>query len=168
MKLNTKLMIASIIFLICLSLMVAAPGSAQEYEALKGAKTIKTIFDFRDGNTETALIHITLILDTYKDNAIRKISNRPDFAVVFMASAVKLLSKNREGFSPEEKKNLDKIDNIISTMLKEGIRLEICLVAIQVFGVDPASVSPDIHRVNNGWISSMGYQTNGYTLVPVY
>ena len=53
-------------------------------------------------------------------------------------------------------------------MVKSGIRLEICLVAAQVFGVDPGSVLPEIKQVGNGWISLIGYQARGYSLVPAY
>jgi intracellular sulfur oxidation DsrE/DsrF family protein len=53
-------------------------------------------------------------------------------------------------------------------MSKNGIKLEICLIAAKVFNVDPASVLPEIKRVGNGWISMIGYQAQGYSLVPVY
>jgi intracellular sulfur oxidation DsrE/DsrF family protein len=87
---------------------------------------------------------------------------------VFIGPSVKLISKNREGFSPEDQKSLDEIANTISAMSKDGINLEICLVAAKVFNVDPASVLPEIKRVGNGWISMIGYQAQGYSLVPVY
>jgi len=41
-------------------------------------------------------------------------------------------------------------------------------VAAKVFNVDPVSVLPEIKRVGNGWISMIGYQAQGYSLVPVY
>ena len=53
-------------------------------------------------------------------------------------------------------------------MSKDGVKLEICLFAAEVFGVDPASVLPEIKRVGNGWISLIGYQSKGYALVPAY
>jgi intracellular sulfur oxidation DsrE/DsrF family protein len=92
----------------------------------------------------------------------------PVFVVVFIGPSVKLISKNREGFSPEDQKYLDEIANTISAMSKDVINLEICLVAAKVFNVDPASVLPEIRRVGNGWISEIGYQAQGYSLVPVY
>jgi intracellular sulfur oxidation DsrE/DsrF family protein len=63
---------------------------------------------------------------------------------------------------------LDEIAGTISEMSKDGIKLEICLVAASLLGVDPASVLPDIKHVDNGFISLIGWQTNGYSLVPVY
>jgi len=92
----------------------------------------------------------------------------PVFVLVFIGPSVKLISKNREGFSPEDQKSLDEIANTISAMSKDGINLEICLAAAKFFNVDPASVLPEIKRVGNGWISMIGYQAQGYSLVPVY
>jgi intracellular sulfur oxidation DsrE/DsrF family protein len=53
-------------------------------------------------------------------------------------------------------------------MSKEGIRFEICMVAVKVFGVEASSILPEIKQVHNGWISLIGYQAKGYSLVPVY
>lgn len=69
---------------------------------------------------------------------------------------------------PEEQKSHQQIADIISGMSKAGIRVEVCLYAAKVFGVEPASILPEIQRVGNGWISEIGYQTRGYSLVPVY
>jgi intracellular sulfur oxidation DsrE/DsrF family protein len=89
-------------------------------------------------------------------------------AVIFSGPSVKLMTKNKEGFSPEEQKSLDEIANTISIMAKDGIRMEICLVAANIFGVDPGSFLPGIKPVPNGWVSLIGYETKGYSLVPAY
>jgi intracellular sulfur oxidation DsrE/DsrF family protein len=167
---NLKLKsIISIVFLATFFLLIVAVFSAAEdYEALKDVKSVNTIFDFRDGIPENALVHIKLIHDTYKDSDIRAVNEKPDFVVVFMAGSVKLLSNYREEFSPEQKKILEEMDNVISTMSQDGIQLEICKFAANFFNVDPETISPLISRVDNGWISSIGYQAKGYQLVPVY
>ncbi len=154
--------------ILCVLGILVAPAGAAEYEALKGVQSVKTIFDFRDGNPDTALIHLQLIHDTYKDPAIRAISSKPEFVVVFMDVSVQVLSKNRKNFSPEEQKKLETFDKTISAMAKDGIRLEVCLFAVGTLGVDPASIAPEIQRVGNGWIASLGYQQKGYALVPAY
>jgi intracellular sulfur oxidation DsrE/DsrF family protein len=87
---------------------------------------------------------------------------------VFIGPSVKLISKNREGLSPEDQNALDEIADKISAMSKDGIKFEICLVAAKAFNVDPSSVLPEIKRVGNGFISLIGYQAQGFSLVPVY
>ena len=52
-------------------------------------------------------------------------------------------------------------------MTKDGITLEACLVAAKGFGVEPSSILPEIKQVGNGWISLIGYEAKGYSMVPV-
>ena len=165
-KFNKKAV--SIILGVFVALSVAVPGFAQNYASLNGLNSLKAIFDFREGSPATAFAHLSLAYQSYKDDAVREVTESPQFVVVFMGSSVKLLSSEREEFSESEKKTLQRMDDIISKMIKEGMRLEVCLVAVNVFGVDPETISPKIERVSNGWISSIGYQAQGYSLVPVY
>jgi len=168
MKKSVGSTLAASFFILCLLGFFAASASAQEYEALKGIKSVNTIFDFRDGDTENALIHLKLVHDTFKDPAIRAISEKPEFVVVFMDVSVLLLSNNREKFSSEEKKLLEEFDQTIAAMAKDGIRLEVCMFAAGLLGVKPESIAPEIHPVGNGWIASLGYQQKGYSVVPAY
>lgn len=157
-----------VFFILCLLGFLAVSASAQGYEALKGVTSVNTIFDFRDGNTESALIHLKLVHDTFKDPAIRAVSEKPEFVVVFMDVSVLLLSNDRDKFSSEEKKRLEEFDRTIAAMAKDGIRLEVCMFAAGLMGVKPESIAPQIHPVENGWIASLGYQQKGYAVVPAY
>jgi intracellular sulfur oxidation DsrE/DsrF family protein len=150
----------------CLVLSSLSFASAEEYDAMKGVNSVNAIFDMRDGNLQTAVIHLNLIHDTYKELITMK--KNPNFVVVFMASAVKLISSDYSGFTTEEQKSLKEIASIISRMSKAGIRVEVCLFAVKVFGVEPTSILAEIEQVGNGWISEIGYQARGYSLVPVY
>lgn len=154
------------LFMAILLIGSVSTASGEEYEGIKSVKTAKIIFDERESSPNTAILHLKLVHQTYKDLAAMK--KKPVFVVVFMGPSVKLVSKNREGFSPEDQKSIDEIANTLSAMSKDGIKLEICLVAVKVFNVDPASILPEIKRVGNGWISMAVYQARGYSLVPVY
>lgn len=159
------ILVSSALVLLLLSLV---PVPAGEYKSLKGADSADTIFDFRESNPASALAHLSLAHNVFRDQAIRNISKDPDFVVVFMGGAVKMLSSNRSAFTDKQRKTLERMDNVISEMVKDGITLEVCLFAVDSLGVDPESISPEIERVPNGWISSIGYQANGYALVPVF
>lgn len=151
------------LFLICSSLCFA---SSDQYDAMKGVNSVKVIFDVRISNPQSAALHLNLILDTYKN--LVNMEKKPVFVVVFMGGAVKLISSDQSGFDDEDQKSLKEIAGIISKMSEAGIRIEVCLFAAKVFGVEPASILSEIARVGNGWISEIGYQTRGYSLVPVY
>ena len=157
---------AIILFAVCLFGASLSAASAQEIEALKGVKSAKAVFDFRIDNLPSAALHLKLIHETFKDLAAAK--KNPEFKVVFIGPSVKLISKNRAGFAPEDHKALDEIAEAVSALSKDGMKLEICLVAASVFKVDPASVLPEIKGVENGWFSIIGYQAQGYSLVPNY
>jgi intracellular sulfur oxidation DsrE/DsrF family protein len=153
--------------LIAISMLYAVSSVfAEEYESLKGVQSAKVIIDERESNPQTAVLHLKLLSQTFKD--LEAMNNHPVFVVIFSGLSVKLISKNREGFPPEDQKSLDEIASTLSEMSKNGITLEMCLVAAKVFNVDPASVLPEIKRVGNGWISMIGYQAQGYSLVPIY
>jgi intracellular sulfur oxidation DsrE/DsrF family protein len=158
----------SLSFSIFLILTFAVSAYSEEYKSLEGVKSVKTIFDFRFSNPAEALIHIKLIRDTYKDKVLTSMTEKPVFAVVFMGPSVTILTKNREGLTKEEKAQLDEMDKVIEAMAKDGIRLEVCLFAAGVFGIPPDSFAKELHRVDNGWIASIGYQSKGYVLVPVF
>lgn len=162
----------NIIFVSLISVVFFFVGVAnvkgEDYESLKGLHSIKAVFDVRTGSPKSAALHLDLIHRTYRDKNITELTDKPRFAVVFIGPSVKLISKNREGFSAEDNKSLDKIAGTISQMSKDGIRLEICLFAAHVFGVDPTSILPEIKQVPNGFISLLAYQAQGFGLVPVY
>lgn len=163
MKILTKVMI-SLFALFCLQAVTVA--QAAEYEALDGVSSAKAIFDVRIGQPQSAALHLKLIHQTYKDLAMAK--KNPKFALVFIGPSVKLISMNRGEFKTEDQQSLDEIASAVSDMKKDGIKIEVCGVALKVFKVDPASVLPEIKKVENGWISEIGYQARGYSLVPAY
>jgi intracellular sulfur oxidation DsrE/DsrF family protein len=166
MKANHKKVIAMVILLFFLALSGLALALPEEYKAMKGVNNANVVFDMRDGVPKTAAVHIKLIHVTYKQLAA--MNKNPAFVVVFIGSAVKLISSDRSKFSTEEQKYLKEIAATISKMSKEGIDFEVCLAAANYFGVDPASIQSEIIQVPNGWISEIGYQARRYSLVPVY
>ena len=163
---KTKMMPLLTLFMAISLVCAVSTVSGEEYKSMKGIKSAKVVFDERESNPKNTAFHLTGVYQTYKEFAAMK--KNPLFVVVFIGPSVKLISKNREGFSPEDLKSLDEIANTISVMAKDGINFEMCLVAAKFFNVDPASVLPEIKRVGNGWIPIIGYQAQGYSLVPVY
>ena len=166
MEANQRKIIEVSLAALFLALSSLSSALAEEYDAVKGVNSVNAIFDMREGNLQTAVIHLNLIHETYKEIVAMK--KNPVFVVVFMGNAVKLISSNHSGFTTEEQKSLKEISSIISRMTKNGIRMEVCLFAVKLFGVEPASILPEIERVGNGWISEIGYQARRYSLVPVY
>jgi len=155
MKNTSRVKTVSLILSVCL-LIVA---SFSVFGGMKASETNKAVIDVRLNNPKSAALHLKLIHQSFKGR---------DTVIMFSGPSVKLISENREGFSAEENKLLDEISSKISEMSKDGMKLEVCLVATRVFGVDPTSILKEIKHVENGWLSIVDYQANGYYLVPAY
>lgn len=153
---------------IFLSLPVAT-GTARgdDYPALQGLTDVRAVIDFRAGEPGKALTILTLVERTYKDQSLRRADAQPELVVVFGGPAVKLLAKDRQGLSRDEREMTDLIATRVTALAKEGIRFEYCLYAARNAGVEPAEV-PGMIPVGNGWIASIGYQGKGYALVPAF
>jgi len=167
MKKKSSLLTA--LFIILSVLFLAGNSSpAAEYDALQGLKSFKAVVDLRSGKPKSLAMQLGLLHQMYKDTSVRSVTDSPDFVLVFIGPAVKLVSTTTEGLSAEDRETMAKIADTISAMAKDGIKFEICLFAVDALGVDRASILPEIKQVANGWISLVGYQHSGYGLVPVY
>lgn len=166
MNIKSKVYILKFVFSFSLIFFMAGNLSGETYSALKGVENVKAVFDVRLSNPKVAAIHLDLVHKTFTDNNIQALPGTADFVVVFMGPAVKLISTNREGYAPEDRKSLDAIAKTITKMARDGIKLEICIFAANLLGVAADSILPEIKQVENGWVSSIGYQLKGYALVP--
>lgn len=157
---------AALSIFICLFVSTSVYGGG--YEALDGLNDIKVVFDVRASKAKTAAIYLDLIHQTFKDQNIRNVTQQPDFVVVLAGGTTKLVSSATKGLSAEDKASTDQIAKTISAMKKDGIKVKICLYAANLLGVDAATILPEIEQVENGWISLLGYQAKGYSLVAAF
>ena len=145
-----------------------APASAGEYDAaLKGVKGVNVVFNVSHGNAKSANAIFWAVRDAYKNEAVRALSEAPRAVVVFHGGAVQLLSTSRQGTDKGEAEARDRFAATLREMKKEGVKLEVCMYAVKVMGVDPATLMPEIARVGNGFVSVAGYQNQGYAVVAI-
>ena len=142
--------------------------AGQQYRALEGVTSAKVVFDVRTGDPQRAASSLALMREMLTDDSLTAIAERPEFALVFSGGAVRLISSDTEGFSREDREVLEQIEETVSAMTRDGIRLEACLIAANRFGVDPDSFVAGVDPVGNGWISLIGYQAKEHSLVAVY
>ena len=86
---------------------------------------------------------------------------------MFHGPAVKLLSSDKTLFNGADWAEVEKFQETLRQMKKDGVKLEICLYAAKVMGVDTGTVIPEIDHVDNGFVSVIGYQMQGYAVVRV-
>jgi len=167
MKRASGISVVTVMLAACLLVATAGTGFGEEYPALKGLKSVKAVFGFEMANPQSALLHLQVIQQTFRDKNIRAGKNKPEIAVVFYGPSVKLASRNRNAFAEADRKIVEEYAGTVAAMAKEGVKFEICLIAMKLLGVDPSSLLPEVKPVGNGWIAVIGYQARGYSLVPV-
>lgn len=157
---NGRAMRFSISFILTALMLVAAPNAfaqGSEYAAMEGVTSVQTVFDFRVGDPDVALGHLNLIHSMLDDPSMTRAGRRPEIVVVFVGPSVNLVSTDGNGSA--------EIADKISTMAADGVRFEICMTAAHAHDVSAASILPEIIQVGNGWISLIGYQHQGYSMI---
>jgi intracellular sulfur oxidation DsrE/DsrF family protein len=150
-----------------LALLTAAPVLAGEYAALTGVKGLDSVFDYTQGSPAITTVLFSAIKEVYDDKNVRALPAPPRTVIVFHGPAVKLISTDRKGFDKADLPALDKVAAMIRQFKKDGVKMEVCMYAVKVMGVDPATLMPEIDQVGNGFISVLGYQAQGYSVVSV-
>lgn len=147
--------------------LAAAPASAADYPSLEGVQGLDTMVDYALGSPQAATVVFPAIREIYQDPNVKALPREPRTVIIFHGEAVKLLSTDRSGFDKKDHEALDQVAEMIRRFHKDGVRMEVCMYAVKVFGVDPATLVPEIARVGNGFISAIGYQQKGYGMVVV-
>ncbi|MBI5017342.1 MAG: DsrE family protein [Deltaproteobacteria bacterium] len=145
-----------------------APVWADGYDAaLKGVKRVDVVFDVSHGDPKSANVIFWAVRDVYKSEAVTKLAEPAHAVIVFHGPAVKLLSSSRNEVVKDQAEAMDQFAATLREMKKDGVKLEVCMYAVKVMGVDPATLMPEIDRVDNGFVSVAGYQLQGYAVVAI-
>ncbi len=144
-----------------------ATAMAGEYRALEGVKQAKVVFDVSLGSPKISNLVFWAVKNVYEDANVRGLPQTPEIAVVFHGQAVKLLTSDQQGFTGAEKEEVAKFAGTLQQMKNDGVKLEVCLYAAKVLGVEPSTILPQVDGVGNGFISIAGYQQQGYSLIRI-
>ena len=146
----------------------AATPPINDRDAIGNMKVGKGVFLIDIGDAKKLNLYLSLIQGSYK--RMQEQGVKPDFVMVYIGPSVKYLSK-----SPSEAVEkavttdiLLDIEANVAGLVELGIKQEICAIATQVFGIDNKTLFPGMKVVGDGFISLIGYQEQGYHLVPVF
>ena len=157
------------VLLLCLSahLALADTQTIDDRAALADMKSGKGVFLVDIGDAKKLSFYLEVIQGTHKGMVSQGV--QPDFVLVYIGPSVKYLTT-----SPSEDAEqaaggvLLDIESNVAKLASLGVRQEICAVATRVFNVDNETLVPDLDLVGDGFISLIGYQAQGYHLVPVF
>jgi intracellular sulfur oxidation DsrE/DsrF family protein len=162
---TTLLRLVTLFLLVFSSLALAAP--IDDSRALQGIKQAKGVFliDFTD--PKKTAFYLDIIKGTHA--SLRQQGVTPDFVIVYIGPTVRFLTTAPDGELALEHEDSLKAIALHAKVLNDlGVRHEVCAVATKVFKVDNATILPSMHLVGDGFISLIGWQTQGYKLVPLF
>lgn len=135
--------------------------------ALQGVTAYDAVYEVSLGDPKVANLVFWAVKDSYEVVEVKALKKAPRIAVVFHGPAVKLISSDKKPFNAGEWAEVEKFQETLRQMKKAGVKLEVCLYAAKVMGVDKATIMPEIDQVGNGFVSVIGYQMQGYAVVRV-
>lgn len=135
--------------------------------ALNGVKETKSVFLIDFTNVKKTAFYLNIIEGTHKGLVSQGV--KPNMVLVFIGETVKYLSTNQdEAFEMENEESLESIQNSVKRLASLGVRMEVCAVATKVFNVDNNTIPKEMNIVADGFISLIGWQTQGHKLVPIF
>ena len=165
MKLNLALSILVLCFLFAAPLQAAEP--INDSVALNGVKETQSVFLVDFTNPKKTAFYMKIFNGTH-DGLVRQ-GVKPNMVLVFIGETVRYLTTEPDDLlAMEYEDELASIAESAKALKKKGARMEVCAVATDVFKVDNASVLPEMEVVGDGFISLIGWQTQGYKLVPIF
>lgn len=146
---------------------MAGNAEINDRAALADLKTGKGVFLVDIGDAKKLNFYLEVIQGTYKGMEAQGV--KPDFILVYIGPSVKYLSASPSAETEQQADGLLlDIESNVSRLAELGVRQEVCAVATRVFGIDNDSLYPGLSLVADGFVSLIGYQAQGYHLVPVF
>lgn len=136
-------------------------------QALKGVSQGKGVFMISLDQPQKLALYLKVIGGTH-DNFVNQ-GRAADLKVVFIGASVRHLTRSRamEG-DVASREVYAEIARQAERLKAKGVRLEVCAIATELFAVDNADLLAPLELINDGFVSAIGYQTQGYQLVPIY
>jgi intracellular sulfur oxidation DsrE/DsrF family protein len=167
MKSRFTAFLTGIMLLFAGHLVLAGNPAINDQAALGDLKVGKGVFLIDIGDAKKLNLYLEVIQGTYKGMKDQGVD--PDFVLVFIGPSVKYLSASPSADTEQAAGGvLMDIESNVEALASLGVRQEVCAVATGVFGIDNKTIFPGMTLVGDGFISLIGYQAQGYHLVPVF
>ena len=159
--------LSALLLVLAISAVHAAETVIDDRSSLGDLKVGKGVFLVDIGDAKKLNFYLEVIQGTYK--SMKAQSVEPDFILVYIGPSVKYLSSAPSSDTEQEAGGiLLEIESNVEVLAELGIKQEVCAVATRVFGIDNNTIFPGLTLVGDGFISLIGYQSQGYHLVPVF
>lgn len=159
-----------LVFLLTLT-MISGPSGARaeqtfaDHGALQGVDIGKGLFDINLSTVPKLELYLSVIKKTHQD-LVRQ-GKKPEFIIAFRGASVRLINSETWSFPEEEQQSLAKSAALIKELQEMGAVVEACSIATELFKVENSTLLPGITVVGNTFVSLIGYQAQGYALIPI-
>ena len=142
-----------------------AAAAINNSDAIQGQKTSKALFDINLTKAGELDLYLQVIAQTHDDLISQGLD--PDFIIAFRGASVRLVSSDIWMFEEKDQEKLKNSAKHLKALKEKGVRLEACNIATTLFKVDNNSVLNEIKIVGNTFVSLIGYQNQGYSIIPI-
>ncbi len=161
------ILVTGILLFLIGQLSLAASTPINDKQALADLKVGKGVYLVDIGDAKKLNFYLEVIQGTHQGMKAQGVE--PDFVLVYIGPSVKFLTTSPSAEAEETAGGvLLEIESNVAKLASLGVRQEICAVATRVFGIDNSTLFPGLMLVGDGFISLIGYQAQGYHLVPVF
>lgn len=133
--------------------------------ALAGLSQVKIYFDVTHQDAEIVLLRMDLASRTisqFEESGIGV-----NAVIGFRGGASRYITSGEHYVLDEDIDTKLKIGAWVERFAKNNIVIEQCAIAADLQGIAAADFLPDVTLVKNGYISLVGYQAQGYSVVPM-
>lgn len=155
------------IIAVCVLLIIANAfaGQAAKVKSLAGLKQVKFVVDVNVGDAKLLLKRMELLDRTYRQLAAAGMN--PVVVAAFRGKASFFITKGDGYVSPEEKGAKLEMKIWIERFKQAGFAIEQCAIAAEMLNIDVKDFLPQVDVVENGYVSLIGYQQQGYAFLPM-
>jgi intracellular sulfur oxidation DsrE/DsrF family protein len=157
----------SIYLSICLILSSTMAFAAQfnNEKALKGLSSVKIVCDVNVGDPDLLLTRMYFLDTTYSQ--LLDFGVKPIIVVAFRGKASLFITKNDKYIKAEHRKQRLEMKDWLEHFSELGFTIEQCYIAAKSYKIDTKDFLPQVNIVANGYISLIGYQSQGYAFLPM-
>ena len=155
--------------IVCLTACFTIPSVASEgfdnSNALKNISKAQVYFDVSVKESKLLLLRMELLDRTIKE--LEKDGLEVSGVVGFRGPASRYITKDEHYVLEESVADKKKIQEWVKTFAANGIIVEQCAIAAEILNIPADDFIPEIKIVGNGYVSLIGYQAQGYSVVPM-
>ncbi|HZJ81873.1 MAG TPA: DsrE family protein [Guyparkeria sp.] len=143
----------------------AAAATVNDEAALAGVKEARGVFQIDFEDAAKMAFYLQVIRGTHAN--FRRQGLEPDLVIVFIGPTVQFLTTEPpEGVA--DPAVLMQIESEVARLAELGVRMQVCTVATEVFGVDNETVFDGMELTGDGFVAMIGWQAQGYHPVTMF